>query len=119
MSVVERAQLQRDLAPLAMPNPNCKPCGIAGWVHMQEYLKKERDYIPLRTALDQLERVKKMLNGSAVETKFERWMETLIQPYFDDRGYGMENEKTEDEKLLKQYMVGYACLRSPIKFRSI
>ena len=46
LSAVERAQLQDDLAPLAMPNPNCKPCGIAGWIHMQEYLKKEQDYIP-------------------------------------------------------------------------
>ena len=109
MSVVERAQLQRDLAPLAMPNPNCKLCGIAGWVHMQEYLKKERDYIPLKTALGQLERLKTMLRGSATEPKFTRWMETLIQPYFDDRGYGMENEKTEDEKLLKQHMVRYAA----------
>ena len=27
MSVVERAQLQEDLSPLAMPNPKCKPCG--------------------------------------------------------------------------------------------
>ena len=119
MSVVDRAQLQEDLAPLAMPNPNCKPCGIAGWVHMQEYLKKERDYIPWRTALDHLERLKKMLEGSAAETKFSRWMETLIQPYFDDRGYGMDNEKTEDEKLLKQHMVEYACLKSPIIFSSI
>ena len=67
MSVVERAQLQEDVAPLAMPNPSCKPCGIAGWVHMQEYLKKERDYIPWRTALDHLERLKGMLEGTLVE----------------------------------------------------
>ena len=119
MSVVERAQLQDDLSPLAMPNPNCKPCGIAGWVHMQEYLKKERDYIPWRTALDHLKRLKKILEGSAAEKKFARWMETLIQPYFDDRGYGMDNEKSEDEKLLKQHMVDYACLRSPIKLSSV
>ena len=135
MSAVERAQLQENLAPLAMPNPNCKPCGIAGWVHMQEYLKKERDYIPWRTALDHLERLKKMLEGSAkcicvffqnvfvclkgsaAETKFARWMESLIQPYFDDRGYGMENEKSEDEKLLKWYMVRYACLREAIGYQ--
>ena len=109
MSAVERAQLQENLAPLAMPNPNCKPCGIAGWVHMQEYLEKERDFIPWKTALNHLERLGKMLEGSAAEKKFRRWMETLIQPYFDDRGYGMENEKTEDEKLLKQHMVRYAA----------
>ena len=118
MSVVERAQLQDDLAPLAMPNPNCKPCGIAGWVHMQEYLKKERDYIPWRTALDHLERLKGMLEGTLVERRFARWMESLIQPFFDDRGYGMDNEKTEDEKLLKQHMVKYACLRSDADINS-
>ena len=84
---------------------------------MQEYFKKERDYIPWRTALDHLERLKKMLNGSRAETKFERWMETLIQPYFDDCGYGMENEKSEDEKLLKWYMVRYACLREAIGYQ--
>ena len=112
MSAVERAQLLDDLAPLAMPNPNCKPCGIAGWVHMQDYLKKERDYIPWKTALYHLERLKGMLEGTLAETKFGKWMESLIQPYFDDRGYGMDNEKTEGEKLLKQHMVRYACLRS-------
>ena len=119
MSAVERGQLLDDLAPLAMPNPNCKPCGIAGWVHMQDYLKKERDYIPWKIALGHLERLKGMLEGSAAETKFGRWMESLIQPYFDERGYGMYNEKTEDEKLLKSHMVRYACLRSPIIFSLI
>ena len=35
--IVERAQLLEDLAPLSMPNPDCRPCGIAAWFHMQEY----------------------------------------------------------------------------------
>ena len=112
MSTVERAQLHRDLAPLAMPNPKCKPCGIAGWVHMMEYLKMERDYIPLITALDQLQRVKGMLEGTSMEARFARWMHSLIQPFFDERGYTIGKDETEDQKLLKRHMVTYACLRS-------
>ena len=112
MSTVERAQLHRDLAPLAMPNPQCKPCGIAGWAHMMEYLKMERDYIPLVTALDQLQRVKGMLEGTSMEARFARWMHSLIQPFFDDRGYTIGRDETEDQKLLKGHMVAYACLRS-------
>ena len=112
MSTVERAQLHRDLAPLAMPNPQCKPCGIAGWAHMMGYLKRERDYIPLRTALDQLERVKGMLEGTSMEARFARWMHSLVQPFFDERGYTIGRDETEDQKLLKRHMVTYACLRS-------
>ena len=85
---------------------------------MQEYLKKERDYIPWRTALDHLERLKGMLEGTVVEARFAKWMEALIRPFFDDRGYGMDSEKTEDEKLLKSHMVGYACLRSDADINS-
>ena len=48
--------------------------------------------------------------GTVVEARFAKWMESLIQPYFDDHGYGMGNEKTEDAKLLKSDMVAYyAC----------
>ena len=85
---------------------------------MQEYFKKERDYIPWRTALDHLERLKGMLEGTLVETRFAKWMEALILPFFDDRGYGMESERTEDEKLLKRHMVWYACLRSDADINS-
>ena len=31
---VERAELLRDLAPLALPNQECKLCGITAWLHM-------------------------------------------------------------------------------------
>ena len=108
---VERAQLLDDNAPFALPNPDCSPCGIAAWVHMQDYIKKERDYAPLGVAVGHLERLRRMLNGTLVGERFTRWMDALIQPYFDDRGYGMENENTEDQKLLKQNMVSYACRR--------
>ena len=108
---VERAQLLDDNAPFALPNPDCSPCGIAAWVHMQDYIKKERDYAPLGVAVGHLERLRRMLNGTLVGERFTRWMDALIQPYFDDRGYGMENENTEDQKLLKQNMVAYACRR--------
>ena len=79
--IVERAQLLEDQAPLAMPNPKCRACGIAAWFHMQEYLKKERDYIPWRIALNHLERLKKMLAGTLVGARFTRWMDNLVQTY--------------------------------------
>ena len=106
---VERAQLLEDNAPLALPNPGCKACGIFAWFHMQDYIRIERDYAPLSTAVGHLERLRRMLNGTLLEKRFTRWMDALIQPYFDDRGYGMENENSEDQKLLKQDMVNYAC----------
>ena len=52
------------------------------------------------------------MEGTVVEARFAKWMESLIQPYFDDQGYGMGNEKTEDAKLLKSDMVAYACSMS-------
>ena len=85
---------------------------------MWKYLKKERDYIPWRTALDQLERLKGMLEGSVVEARFAKWMEALIRTFFDDRGYGMDSEKTEDGKLLKSHMVQYACLRNGSRYQN-
>ena len=112
ISVVERAQLHRDLAPLALPNPECKPCGIAGWAHMMEYLRMERDYIPWRTALDQLERLKYMLEGTVVEARFAKWMQSLVQPLLDHLGYVVDQKDSEDQRLFKRHMVAYACLRS-------
>ena len=114
--IVERAQLLDDQAPLAMPNPNCRPCGIAAWFHMQEYLKKERDYIPWRIALNHLERLRKMLAGPLMGTRFTRWMDNLVQTYFDHRGYGMERENTENQMRLKRRMVDYACNRADTAF---
>ena len=115
ISVVERAQLHRDLAPLALPNPECKPCGIAGWAHMMEYLRMERDYIPWRTALDQLERLKYMLEGTVVEARYAKWMQSLVQPLLDHLGYVVDQKDTVKQKMFKRHMVAYACLRSENK----
>ena len=111
ISVVERAQLLEDLAPLSMPNPECKPCGVAGWVHMMEYLKKERSYIPWKIALNNFLMLHSTLEGQRVQLKFYDWAVSLTQPYFVEHGYKMDNEKTEEEKLLKRYMFKIACLK--------
>ena len=116
--IVERAQLLQDVAPMAMPNPDCKQCGIAGWAHMMEYLKMERDYVPLRTALDQLERLRYMLEGTMIEARFVKWMHSLIKPFFDDRGYLVGHVESEDQKMLKSHMIKYACLRSEDRIKA-
>ena len=116
--IVERAQLLQDVAPMAMPNPDCKQCGIAGWAHMMEYLKMERDYVPLRTALDQLERLRYMLEGTMIEARFVKWMHSLIKPFFDDRGYLVGQDESEDQKMLKRHMIKYACLRSEDRIKA-
>ena len=110
VSVVERAQILEDLTPLSMPNPECKPCGIAGWVHMMEYLKKERSLIPWKIAVTNLWMLHKTLQDQKVQPKFYDWMVSLTQPYFAEHGYKMDNERTEEEKRLKQHMFEFACL---------
>ena len=52
-----------------------------------------------------LERLKKMLEGTLVEARFTKWMNALVQAYFGERGYGMENENTESEIWLKRRLV--------------
>ena len=110
MSVVERAQLLEDVTPLSMPNPKCKPCGIAGWVHMMEYLKGERNLVPWKIAIRKMVMLYATLKGQRVQQTFYYWMMSLTRPYFIERGYKMENEKTEEEKLLKQTMFNLDCL---------
>ena len=63
-----------------------------------------------------LERLKKMLEGTLVEARFTKWMNALVQAYFDERGYGMENENTESEIWLKRRLVDYACYRADVVF---
>ena len=118
MSVVERAQILEDMTPLSMPNPECKPCGIAGWVHMMEYLKKERNLIPWKIALTNFMILHRTLSGQTAQQKFYDWMVSFTQPYFLEHGYKMDNEKTEEEKLLKRDMFKFACLKISTNLRS-
>ena len=111
MAVVERAQILEDMTPLSMPNPECKPCGIAGWAHMMEYLKKERNFIPWRIALTKFEMLHRTLSGQITQQKFYDWMVSLTHPYFVEHGFKMDNEKTEEEKWLKRDMFEFACLK--------
>ena len=72
---------------------------------MMEYLRMERDYIPWKTALDQLERLKYMLEGTVVEARFAKWMQSLIQPLLDHLGYVVHQKDPEDQRLFKRHMV--------------
>ena len=57
-----------------------------------------------------------MLEGTLVEARFTKWMNALVQAYFDERGYRMENENTESDIWLKRRLVDYACYRADVVF---
>jgi hypothetical protein len=110
----ERAQLIKDSTPMALPNPGCSVCGVAAWWRMMHYLKKERNIYPLTIAYPPLIRFFHgyfLAESDEVAKKFEYWLNTLIQPYFDEHGYKIKDGASEEEMMVQNKMMQIACIR--------
>ena len=128
LEATERAQLIIDASPIPgnvnpgmdlLSNPECKPSEVAAWWKMMAYLKKERNMLPLKVALDifstmlvlktKSESPLFMLQGFDIFLeKFTSWIVSLVDPYFLGREWN-DFGTSEEQALVHEQMLWFAC----------
>ena len=143
---LERAQLILDTSPIpgqlltppglaTLLNPECSTSGVAIWWKMMEYLKKERNVLPLTVSLEifkTLFSLKTQQKKNSTKTGIEKpkeyekfmegiqaWMTSLVDPYFLEHGW-KDFGSSEESMMVHKLMLEAACdvleLPSCIKF---
>ena len=118
-TVPERAQIILDNSPTGLPNPECDPAGVAAWWGMMTYLKKERNFLPLKVATDFFSTIFKLVEDKNAASelspgfrdffeRFSAWVISLVDPYFLERGWDGFG-KDEEESRTHELMASFAC----------
>ncbi|XP_060067108.1 endoplasmic reticulum aminopeptidase 1-like [Ylistrum balloti] len=94
-STVDRAGLLDDMCYLARANKVSQTLAL----DMTEYLIKEKEYLPWSVALNCLSFIGERLRNTAVYSKFQKYMESLMQPLLVK--LGLEDTGPQMDKVLR------------------
>ncbi|KAJ6638815.1 Aminopeptidase N [Pseudolycoriella hygida] len=94
ISSINRAQLIDDALDLAWTGE--QDYSIA--LRIVEYLKHEKEYIPWKSALDNLSSVNRILRRSSQYGLFKKYMQSVLEPIYNSIG-GLTVSKKENDRL--------------------
>ncbi|XP_047740791.1 aminopeptidase N [Hyalella azteca] len=107
IDVSNRAQILDDALDLAR-------CGVLSYdvaMDVLSYLDKETEYVPWKTALNNLGYVKNMLSRTAAYGAFKRYLISLLEPLYKKVGFADNLNDPHLDQLIRVQAVSWMCSR--------